>query len=715
MKQGPVDYKTSGDIAVISLDQPPVNSLGHALRSAIKSSLDRAVEDPEVSAILITGNDSLFSAGADITEFESGPFWEDPTLADLCLYLEACPKLLVFGLNGATLGGALELALTGDYRLARSGVRLGSPEVTLGIIPGAGATQRLPRRIDSRAALDMVVTGKPIQAEKALELKLVDRLAETGSDFRAAALSYVKSLLQDGAPRRRCPDLPQPEPVLTEEYLADYRNAMAKQLYGFYAPEQAIRAVAAACRMPLAEGLEYEMELFKSCVATPQHRAQKHLFFAERAARKIPGINSGHAPRRVEQVGVVGAGTMGGGITMSFLTAGIPVTLVDVSEEALQKGLERMQSNYAISVKRGRLSQEQVDRQLSLLTTTTDYAVLSGADLVIEAVFEKFELKEKVLAELDRVCRPGCILASNTSTLDLNRLARGTSRPAEVVGMHFFSPANVMRLLEVVRGEETEPAVLATVLEVGRRIRKLPIVVGVCYGFVGNRMLEPYMRESQRLVLEGADPARVDRALTGFGMAMGPITMMDMIGLDVLYHMREGNRDAIAHDPGYAVMGDELCSLGRYGQKTGRGYYLHEGRKQQDDPEIITLAERLAAELGVTRRDIGEDEILERCLYPLIDEGARILEEGIAYRAGDIDLIYTNGYGFPVWRGGPMHYADEIGLDKVYASLNRYRRELGAYGEKWFRPSELLQKLADSGQTFNEYETETRQQTGQHR
>jgi 3-hydroxyacyl-CoA dehydrogenase len=319
------------------------------------------------------------------------------------------------------------------------------------------------------------------------------------------------------------------------------------------------------------------------------------------------------------------------------------------------------------------------------------------------------------LAELDRVCKAGCILASNTSTLDLNRLARGTSRPADVVGMHFFSPANVMRLLEVVRGEATAPEVLATVLEVGRKIRKLPIVVGVCYGFVGNRMLEPYMRESQRLILEGAEPARVDRALTGFGMAMGPITMMDMIGLDVLYHMREGNRDAIAHDPSYAVIGDELCAMGRYGQKTGRGYYLHEGRRQQDDPEIITIAEKLAAELGVTRRDIGEEEILERCLHPLIDEGARILEEGIAYRAGDIDLIYTNGYGFPVWRGGPMHYAGEIGLDKVYASLDRYRRELGAYGEMWFRPSGLLKKLGDSGQTFNEYETEMRRQDGQRR
>jgi 3-hydroxyacyl-CoA dehydrogenase len=706
MNQGPVDYKISGGIAVVSMDQPPVNSLGHALRSAIKTALDRAVEDPGVSALLITGNDALFSAGADITEFENGPFWEDPTLADLCRHLEGCPKLLVFGLNGTTMGGALELALTGDYRLARSGARLASPEVTLGIIPGAGATQRLPRRIDPAVALDMVVTGKPITAERALELGLVDRLAAGEGEFRDAALDYVKSLLQEKAPRRRCPDLPQPEPVLTEEYLAGFRKSMARQLRGFYAPEQAIRAVEAACRLPLLEGLEYEMELFKSCVDTPQHRAQKHLFFAERAAKKIPGVSAGHKPRRVERIGVVGSGTMGGGITMSFLAAGIPVTLVDVSDEALHKGLDRMRSNYAVSVKRGRLSQDRVDGQLSLLTTTTNYGDLSDVDLVIEAVFEKFDLKEKVFAELDRVCKAGCILASNTSTLDLNRLARGTSRPADVIGMHFFSPANVMRLLEVVRGEETAPEVLATVLEFGRRIRKLPIVVGVCYGFVGNRMLEPYMRESQRLVLEGAEPARVDRVLTEFGMAMGPITMMDMIGLDVLHLMREGNREAIAHDASYAIIGDELCAMGRYGQKTGRGYYLHEGRNQQDDPEITALAGRLAGELGVARRDIGDEEILERCLHPLIDEGARILEEGIAYRAGDIDLIYTNGYGFPVWRGGPMLYAGEIGLDKVLVSLNRYREKLGTYGEMWFQPSVLVRRLAGSGQTFNEYEAE---------
>ena len=707
MNQSPVDYKISEAIAIITLDQPPVNSLGHALRSAIKTAVESAVEDPAVSAILVTGSDKLFSAGADITEFESGPFWEEPALHELCNYLEACPKLLVFALNGTTMGGALELALTGDYRLARPGARLGFPEVTLGIIPGAGGTQRLPRRIDPATALDMIVTGKPIAAERALELGLVDQIADPEADFRAAALTWVKSLLQEKAARHRCPDLPQPEAVLTEEYLADYRKSMARQLRGFYAPEQAIRAVEAACRLPLSKGLDYEMELFKSCVDTPQHRAQKHLFFAERAAKKIPGIGAETGPRRVDGVGVVGSGTMGGGITMSFLAAGIPVTLVDVSDEALQKGLDRMKSNYAVSVKRGRLGQEQVDRQLSLLTTTTDYGVLADADLVIEAVFEKFDLKEKVLSELDRICKAGCILASNTSTLDLNRLAGVTSRPGDVVGMHFFSPANVMRLLEVVRGEKTEPEVLATVLEVGRRIRKLPIVVGVCYGFVGNRMLEPYMREAQRLVLEGAEPARVDKALTGFGMAMGPITMMDMIGLDVLYLMREGNRDAISHDPGYAVLGDELCRMDRYGQKTGRGYYLHEGRKQEDDPELTALAERLAGELGVERREIDDEEIVQRCIYPLIDEGARILEEGIAYRAGDIDLIYTNGYGFPVWRGGPMQYAGEIGLDKIRTALDHYRKSLGDYGEMWFQPSELVKKLAASGQTFNEYETKT--------
>jgi len=704
LNQTPVDYKISDGIAIISMNHPPVNSLGHTLRSAIKVSLDRAVEDADVSAILITGNESLFSAGADITEFEDRSFWEEPPLHELCNHLEACPKLLVFGLNGTTMGGALELALTGDYRVASPAARLGAPEVTLGIIPGAGCTQRLPRRIDPRAALDMIVSGKPITVERAHELQLVDHITDAEANFRAAALNYVQSLLRDNAPRHRCPDLPPPENVLTEDYLDEFRRSKAKQLHGFYAPEQAIKAVEASCRLPLSEGLDYELEQFKSCLDTPQHRAQKHLFFAERAAKKIPGVTREHTPRRIEHVGVIGSGTMGGGISMSFLAAGIPVTLVDVSAEALQKGLDRVKSNYDGSVKRGRLSQERVDRQLSLLQTTTDYADLSGADLVIEAVFEKFDLKEQIFRELDRVCKDGCVLASNTSTLDLNSLARCTARPEDVIGMHFFSPANIMRLLEVVRGEATSPEVIATVLNVARRIKKLPIVVGVCYGFVGNRMLEPYMREAQRLVLEGAQPAQVDRVLTDFGLAMGPISMMDMIGLDVLYLMREGHRDAIKHDPGYAILGNELYNMGRYGQKTGRGYYLHEGRQQQDDPELIALAERLAGELGVDRRDIEDNEILERCLYPLIDEGARILEEGIAYRSGDIDLIYTNGYGFPVWRGGPMHYAGEIGLDKIVTALNHYRESLGEYGERWFRPSALSTKLAGSGQSFSDYE-----------
>ncbi|MEX2525817.1 MAG: 3-hydroxyacyl-CoA dehydrogenase NAD-binding domain-containing protein [Gammaproteobacteria bacterium] len=708
LNQSPVDYKISDGIAIISLNHPPVNSLGHALRSAIKVNLDRAVDDPDVSAILVTGNDAMFSAGADITEFDSGPFWEEPALYELCNHLEACPKLLVFALNGTTMGGALELALTGDYRLAAPGALLGQPEVTLGIIPGAGATQRLPRRIDPKVALDMIVTGKPITAEKTRELGLVDLIAEAEANFRAAAINYVQSLLQENAPRRRCPDLPQPENVLTEEYLSEFRQAMAKQLHGFYAPEQAILAVEAACRLPLSEGLDYEMDRFKACIDTPQHRAQKHLFFAERAAKKIPGVTKDHQPRRIDKVGVIGSGTMGGGISMSFLAAGIPVILVDISDEALQKGLDRIKSNYAGSVKRGRLSQEQVDRQLSLLQTTTEYAPLSDADLVIEAVFEKFDLKEKVFRELDQVCKAGAVLASNTSTLDLNRLAGFTSRPSDVVGMHFFSPANIMRLLEVVRGEQTAPDVLATVLEVARRVKKLPIVVGVCYGFVGNRMLEPYMREAQRLVLEGAEPAQVDRVLSGFGLAMGPITMMDMIGLDVLYLMREGNRDAIAHDASYAVIGDELYKMGRYGQKTGRGYYVHEGRKQEDDPELTQMAERLAGELGVERHNIEDKEILERCLYPLIDEGACILEEGIAYRSGDIDLIYTNGYGFPVWRGGPMHYAGEIGLEPIVTALNHYREALGEYGEMWFRPSELSTKLAAAGQMFTDYEEQSK-------
>ena len=454
----------------------------------------------------------------------------------------------------------------------------------------------------------------------------------------------------------------------------------------------------------LRDGLGLESKLFQECLATPQHRAQRHLFFAERAAKKVPGVGRDTPPREVRRVGIVGSGTMGSGIATAFLAAGMKVTLLDVTSEALERGVDRIKDNQERAIGGKRLSREDADAQMTLLATSTRYDDIADVDLVIEAVLEDLALKQRVFAELDRVCRPGCVLASNTSTLDLDRIAAATTRPQDVVGLHFFSPANVMRLLEVVRGAKTSPDVLATALDLGRKIGKLPVVVGVCFGFVGNRMAEPYVREAQRLLLEGATPAQVDRALTDFGMAMGPLAVIDLAGLDVTFLIRESRREAIAQDASYAIVGDELYRMGRFGQKTGRGFFIYDGRERRDDPEMVDLAQGLAGRLGIARRTISDDEIVERCIYSMVDEGSRILEEGIATRAGDCDLIQTNGFGFPVWRGGPMHYAGEIGLDAVCASLDRYRDALDGYGAMWFKPSGLMRKLAASRQSFSNHE-----------
>ena len=702
--QTPVDFKISNEVAIISLNYPPVNALAHTLRCVLKEVFDEAVNDQKISAIFITGNDRIFSAGADITEFETGDFWLTPNLPELCEHIESCPKLLIFGLNGLAMGGGLELALTGDYRLASQGALLGQPEVQLGIIPGAGGTQRLPRRIQSKAAIEMIISGKPITAERAYMLQLIDFITETESqeDFITTSLDYIYSLIASKAKKRRCPNESMTE-ELTSEDLAEYRESKSIGKRILHAHEQALRAIEAAQRLPFSEGLKYEQDLFRDCLETSQHRALKHLFFAERESKKIPGVKRDESLRRVESVGVVGAGTMGGGIAMSFLAVDIPVTLIDVSTEALEKGLDNIRGNYNFIVDRGKLTAEDAEKQQALLKTTTSFDALKNVDLVIEAVYEKLDLKETIFKELDRTCKTGTILATNTSTLDVNKIAMCTSRPGDVIGMHFFSPANVMQLLEVVRGDKTKADVISSVLQIGRKIKKLPIVVGVCHGFVGNRMMEPYIREAQRLVLEGADPADIDRVLTEFGMAMGPISVLDLIGLDVIYLMREDIRSSFTIDITYAALGDALYSLNRYGRKTGRGFYIYEGRNKQVDPEVITMTKNIAKEHKIVRRQFDDKEILERCLYPLINEGARILAEGIAYRSGDIDLVYTKGYGFPEWRGGPMHYAGEVGLNVVLKSLEHYQESLGPYGNMWFQSSPLLKNLAENEMAFKDY------------
>lgn len=694
----PVNASVQSGIALIELAAPPVNAITCEVREELLKIIKRFSADHGVRAVILTGAGKVFSVGADIREFASER-WARHHLADVCEALEQYPGLLIMGLNGTALGGGLELALTADYRVAREGALIGLPEVRLGLIPGAGGTQRLPRIIDPRHALEIIATGDSISAREALDCGLVDHLVEADREFRNAVIQYAEALLGAHAPRRRCAER-KPLPLA-----AEVLDEMDRRVSGDSPVRSARRGcfdmIRAACRLPLEEGLRLERSVFQGLMQTPEHRALRHIFLAERAALKVPGIGSGTAPRTVRRVGIVGAGTMGTGIALSFLAAGLQVTLVEASQDALAKGIRRIRTSISAAVERKRVDQGVADRQLDALRGSIRLRDLRDEDLVIEAVYEDYELKERVFRDLNEICREGCILASNTSTLDLNRIAACTSRESDVVGIHFFSPANVMRLLEVVRGKHTSADVIVTCQALAKRLGKIPVVVGVGFGFVGNRMMEPYIREAQRLVLEGASPSQVDGALSRFGMAMGPLAVLDLAGLDVTFRIRESRRCDIAADPSYAKLGDELYALGRFGQKSGRGYYRYEGRERKDDPEVVDLAEAIAGKLGIRRRIITEQEVVERCVYSLIDEGARVLEEGIAARASDCDVIYVYGYGFPAWRGGPMHYADELGAGHVNDAIERYRRALGAYGDQWFQGSQLLKRVAANRERFS--------------
>ncbi|MCG6656979.1 3-hydroxyacyl-CoA dehydrogenase [Halomonas campisalis] len=696
----PVHYQQIGRIAVLRMNQPPINALGHAMRTALQAAYQRAISDDAVAAIVLLSDIGIFCGGADIGEFGTEAVRQPPSLPELCSTLDQSPKPIVAALHGTALGGGLEIALGCDYRIATPQTRLGLPEVNIGLVPGAGGTQRLPRLVGVPAALEMITSGQPIPAAKAHEIGLLDRLVE--GDLLTAAVHFAEELISTSAPLRSCTTLSVDTRTLSPSHFDDFRASIARKTRGFVAPERCIQAVEAACRLPLAEGLKKEHDLFLECMATPQARAQQHLFFSERKATKVPNVSPQATARRIERVAIIGAGTMGGGIAMNFANAGIPVKLLELKQEALDKGLAAIRNNYLISAKKGRMTEAQVEQRMALLEGTLHYNDLADADLVIEAAFESMDIKRTIFTKLDEVCKPGAILASNTSTLDLNEIASATRRPQDVIGLHFFSPANVMRLLEIIRGSATSDEAIVTALKMAKIIRKVPVVVGVCFGFVGNRMLEPYGREAHRLLLEGATPAQIDRALTRFGMAMGPCSMFDLAGNDVGYLVRESRRGDIAHDPSYNLIGDRLYALGRYGQKSGRGFYRYENREQLEDPDVIELAETIAKELGIERRAIEDEEIVERCIFSLINEGAAILDEGIAYRSSDCDLVWVNGYGFPVWRGGPMHYADEIGLDTVLAGIERYRSRLGTHGETWFTPSPLLERLVAEGRRFGD-------------
>ncbi len=689
------------NIALVMMQNPPVNALSQSVRVGLLEEIGAALQDDSIQAIVLSSEQALFSGGADISEFSSGKF--EPPLPEVLELIEQASKPVVAVLNGPAFGGGLELALACHYRVTFSDNKIGLPEVKLGILPGAGGTQRLPRLAGVAKALDMIVSGNPVAAKSVKGV--FDLLVDEPTQLKDKAIEFVQSSISQGCPIKRTCDVEIDCATAPAELFAQYRQGIAKQARGFFSPERCIQAVEAAVTLPLKEGLVREGELFMECMKSPQARAQQHFFFAERAAGHVADFDKSTPTRDIRKVGIIGAGTMGGGIAMNFANVGIPVVMLELKQDALDKGLAVIRRNYENSAKKGKLTAEQVEQRMALLTGTTEYSGLADVDLVIEAVFEKMEVKKAVFKQLDEVCKPGAILASNTSTLDLNEIATATSRPEDVIGLHFFSPANVMKLLEVVKGDKTSAEVIKTSMNLAKQIRKVAVLVGVCFGFVGNRMIEPYGRESNRLMLEGASPEHVDKVIYDFGMPMGPFTMGDMAGLDIGYFVRQSRQEFIAHDPSYCVVANRLVEDGRVGLKVGKGVYLYEEgqRTPIPDPAVMDIAKQEAEKLGIAQRDISDQEILERCIFPLINEGAHILQEGIAAKSSDIDVIYVYGYGFPVYRGGPMQYADEIGLDTIYQAMCKYRDKLGEYGKAWFEPAPLIKQLAEQGKKFSDF------------
>ncbi|RYH12295.1 3-hydroxyacyl-CoA dehydrogenase NAD-binding domain-containing protein [Tropicimonas sp. IMCC6043] len=682
-----VETETRGSLGLIRLNRPPVNALGQALREAVLGAYHAFEGDPAIRAIVLTGSGRFFSAGADITEFEGGR--RHPYLTELIAGLEAGTKPVAVIANGIAYGGGFELILGCDYLYVLPQARLAFPEIKLGNIPGAGGTQKLPRLIGGPRALDLILTGRPITAEEALELGIATHLAP---DFEAA-IAHIAGKVAAGLPRRRVRDLSVPGEVAELEQAAE---PYLRKSRGALATAKGVEGVRMAYSTPIDEGLAWEQETFAALNASPESKAQRHVFFAEREARKVRGLPADTPKRPIAKAGVVGAGTMGAGIAMCFANAGIPVTIVEQNRERLDKGLAGMRRTWESAVERGRISAEEAAARLARLTGAVDLASLSDADIVVEAVFEAMDVKRQVFAALDGVCKPGAILATNTSTLDVNRIAEATSRPEDVIGLHFFSPAHVMKLLEVVRADRTAPEVIATGMDLGQKLGKVPVLVGVCDGFAGNRMFINFNREAQLLIETGALPWQVDRVLTDWGLAMGPLAVMDLAGLDIGYAIRK-ERAATRKptDPYPFTAADRLAEAGRLGQKTGRGWYLYPdgARRGVPDPEVEALIEQVSEEKGIVRRPVSDEEILHRCLWQLVNTGCQILEEGIAQRASDLDVIFVNGYGFPRTRGGPMFFAEQTGLAKVAADVARYHAEIG---DHW-RPSDLLLGAAGKG------------------
>ena len=689
----PVSYEVEHGIAVITIDNPPVNAMSATVRKGCWEALDRLAADDAARAAVLICTGRTFIAGADITEFDK-PI-TDPWLPDVVEKFETSDKLIVAAIHGAALGGGLETAMGCHYRCALPIARVGLPEVHLGLLPGATGTQRLPRLAGARMALDMMTSGRQVGAKEAFEAGIIEKLVE--GDLRAGAGAWARELLDGGAPLKRVSQLEIHDAAdMDNEFYAEYEQQLARKARGFFAPFQILKCVQAAVNESYPDAVRTERRLFDECKASTHSQAQRHLFFAEREVAKIPDVPKTTPVREINSVAVIGAGTMGGGIAMNFVNAGIPVTALEADQAGLERGLGIIRRNYSAAVDKGRMTQEQLEQAMGMITPATDYAGVAGADLVIEAVFENMDIKKQVFTELDGVCKQGAILASNTSSLDLNEIAEATKRSQDVIGMHFFAPANVMRLLEIVRGEQTAADVIATAMAMAKKIRKVGVLVGVCFGFVGNRMFFPYVREAQMMMLEGIPPERVDRVAFDWGMAMGPHAVMDLSGLDIFYKLNNEWRDRPG-DPVYCRMINVLTEMGRLGQKTGAGTYRYEGRKPLPDPEVMEIARREAQALGVPQVEVSDGEIVERLLYSMINEGARALEEGIAIRPGDIDVIFVNGYGMPRYRGGPMKYADVAGLDNVLAAVEKYRAR---YGDLWWTPAPLLEQLARSGSSF---------------
>jgi 3-hydroxyacyl-CoA dehydrogenase len=691
----PISLAIEGDIAVITIDSPPVNAISAAIRRGLLAITRELAVNTKVKGVVMHCAGRTFMAGADISEF--GGVMAPPELRNVLTEFESLPQPVVIALHGTALGGGVEVALAGHYRIADAAAKLGFPEVTLGIVPGAVGTQRLPRLIGAEQALQMFLDGRPVGAEDAKKLGLVDEIA-TG-ELKAAAIAYARRLVAEGKGPRRVRDMPVTP--IPEARLAEIRALAAKQHKGVITPELDILAVRAAWELPFEKGLAVERAISDGSLQTPESRAMRHLFFAEREVANVPGIGATDKPRSIGSAGIIGSGTMGGGIAMAFVNADIPVVLLDVDQAALDRGLATIRKNYEQTVKRGKMTPADVEKRIAMIKSSTRYEDFAQADVVIEAVFEDMNLKKKIFAELDRVMKPGGILATNTSTLDINVIAAATKRPQDVVGLHFFSPANVMRLLEIVRTDTTGNDVVATAFALAKKLKKVGVLSRVCFGFIGNRMMDPYGREAERLVLEGAMPSQVDGALERFGMAMGMLAVYDMAGVDVGVKARRANPDRQPKDdPTFYRASQVLFDHDWLGQKSGKGYYRYEAgsRERLAHEEAMKLLAEEGRRLGIARSGpIGDTEIVERCIYSMINEGARILEEGIALRPGDIDTVYTAGYGFPRFRGGPMFHGDEIGLDTVLAGLVKYGKQGNA--SDW-EPAALLKQLAQSGSTF---------------